>query len=77
MNPTPTGENVEVPFDQLAPETLRRVLEEYVSREGTDYGDGDFTMDGKCAAVLRQLRKGEAIIVFDLATETMDIVSRR
>lgn len=59
---------------QLSPDALRGLIEEYVSREGTDYGPGEWTLDQKVEQVRRQLDRGEARIVFDLETETASIV---
>ena len=38
---------IAIPVDQLAPELLEAVIESFVLREGTDYGDGDFTLEQK------------------------------
>jgi hypothetical protein len=56
---------------------LRRLIEEFVTRDGTDYGAIERTLAEKVAAVLRQLRTGEAAIVVDAESETVDIVVRR
>jgi uncharacterized protein YheU (UPF0270 family) len=68
---------VTVPFRELSADALRGVLESFVLREGTDYGEREFSLDQKVAHVLRQLERGEAQIVFDPNTETVDIVSTR
>lgn len=64
---------VVVPSDALPADTLTRVIESFVLREGTDYGDGDYTLADKVAHVRRQIDRGEAEIVFDPNTETVDI----
>jgi len=46
-----------------------------VSREGTDYGPGDWTLEDKVAQVVGQLERGEARIVFDLELETASILA--
>ena len=63
-----------VPYDTLSEETLGRVIEEFVSRAGTDYGAHEKTLDEKIADVRRQLVRGEATIIFDPETEHVDIV---
>ena len=63
-----------VPYTELSEEALRGVLESFVLREGTDYGEREFSLDQKVEHVTRQLRRGEAKIVFDPATETIDVV---
>ena len=65
---------IEVPHDQLSPEALRGVVESFVLREGTEYGERDVPLDTKVAQVLRQIERGEAQIVFDPNTETVDVV---
>jgi uncharacterized protein YheU (UPF0270 family) len=60
---------------QLSPEALRAVLESFVLREGTDYGEREIGLEEKVAQVLRQLERGEARIVFDARTQSVNIVS--
>jgi uncharacterized protein YheU (UPF0270 family) len=52
---------------------LRGVLESFVLREGTEYGERDVCLDQKVAQVTRQLQRGEAQIVFDPQSETIDV----
>ena len=66
---------MEIPYQKLAPETLRAVIAEYVTRESTDYGDQVFSLNEKIAAVLFQLEKGSARIVFDAESETCTVVA--
>ncbi|HEX6506643.1 MAG TPA: YheU family protein [Chloroflexota bacterium] len=63
-----------VPYTELSPEALRGVVESFVLREGTDYGEREYSLDQKLAHVYRQLERGEAQIVFDPSTETIDII---
>lgn len=68
---------VRVAPDDLAPDTLRAVIESFVLREGTDYGPQETSLDGKVAQVLAQVRRGDAHIVFDPGTESVSIVVTR
>ena len=73
----PDGERaapVRVPPETLAPDTLRAVVESFVLREGTDYGAHEASLEAKVAQVLLQLRRGEAHITFDPATESVNVV---
>ena len=63
-----------MPHEELSPEALRGVIEAFVLREGTEYGERDVPLDVKVAQVLRQLQRGEAHIVFDLESEQIGIV---
>jgi hypothetical protein len=73
---TPTGP-VEVPHTELAPATLRAVVESFVLREGTDYGERDASFESKVADVVRQLERREAAIIYDPVSDSVDIVARR
>ena len=64
---------MEIPHRELSDEALRGVVESFVLREGTDYGPRDYSLEEKIAAVIRQLDRGEAVIVFDPDTETVSI----
>jgi uncharacterized protein YheU (UPF0270 family) len=66
---------VTVPYAELAPDLLHAVVESYVLREGTDYGEREFSLAEKVAHVIGRLERGEAQIVFDPETETVSIVS--
>jgi len=67
-------ESVPVPYEELSAELLRSVVESFVLREGTDYGERELSLDEKVARVIRQLQQGKAQIVFDPNCETVDIV---
>src|SRR4051794_17981387 len=61
----------------LEPDTLRAVIESFVLREGTDYGVRETSLEEKVAQVLIQLRRGDAHITFDPATESINLVVTR
>lgn len=63
-----------IPHRELSAAALRGVLECFVLREGTDYGEREVSLDRKVAQVLRQLERGEAQIVFDATLQSVDIV---
>ena len=65
---------VEIPWDALSPETLDRVIESFVLREGTDYGERECPLDQKIGQVLAQLKRGEARILFESESATITIV---
>ena len=69
----PPPEMVPIPWSELAPDTLQALIESFVLREGTDYGMYDVPLDSKVSQVRKQLERGEAQIVFDPATESVDI----
>ena len=68
---------VPVDYRHLSPEALRGLMEEFVSREGTDYGLRERSFEDKVRDVERQLESGEARIVYDLVDERANIVRVR
>ena len=66
-----------VPHGDLSEDALRGVIESFVLREGTDYGERELALEQKVAQVLRQLVRGEARVVYDPATGSVDIVQAR
>ena len=65
---------MEIPYDKLSPEVLHGVIEEFVTREGTDYGHKSYSLADKIEKVKVQLENGTAQIVFDPETESCSIV---
>ena len=68
------SEPVPVPHTELSDDALRGVVESFVLREGTDYGERDVPHEAKLAQVIRQLERGEVRIMFDPVSRTVDIV---
>ncbi len=69
-------EPVRVPAGELSVEALQGLVEAFVLREGTDYGHRDYSLDEKCAAVLRQVEAGLVEIWFDPRTGSADLRTR-
>jgi len=63
-----------IPADRLSPQALQGLVEEFITREGTDYGMREIALESKVGSVRRQLEAGLVVIVFDPATETTTIV---
>ena len=67
---------VEVPASALSARALRGLVEEFITREGTDYGVREHTFDEKRDSVLRLIAAGEVAIFFDPASETTTLRRR-
>jgi uncharacterized protein len=67
-------EPVLIAHTELSADALRGVVESFVLREGTDYGEHELSLEQKVANVYRQLERGEAQIVFDPNTHSIDII---
>jgi uncharacterized protein len=72
----PVAQPVSIPPDALSPEALRGIIESFVLREGTDYGDFEATFESKVDDVRRQLERGEADILWDPHTESVHLVAK-
>jgi uncharacterized protein YheU (UPF0270 family) len=68
---------MQIPWQQLAPETVTAILEEFATREGTDYGHEQYTLAQKVAMLRRQLERGDVAISFDSQTETCSLITLR
>ena len=66
---------MDIPWQHIQTDTLRRLIESFVTREGTDYGHKSYSLDEKVDQVLSQIKRGEAKITYDSDTETCNIVS--
>jgi uncharacterized protein YheU (UPF0270 family) len=62
-----------IPYAEIPEKTLGRMIEAFVLREGTDYGEQEFSLDQKVSHVLSQLERGEVGVIFDSKEETFDI----
>lgn len=74
MEDSPKEEPIVIPYRELSPDALRGVVESFVLREGTEYGEREVSLDEKVADVMRQLERGEAQIIFHAALQSVDIV---
>ena len=62
-----------VPINRLSPEALRGVIEEFVTRQGTDYGEREVSSETSFGQVRHKLEKGLAVLIYDDETETTNI----
>ena len=65
-----------VPASALSPDALESLIQEFVTREGTDYGLREYSLEEKVKSVKRQLERGEVVIAFDLEQESATLVLR-
>lgn len=63
-----------IPWRSLSPAALKGVIEEFVSREGTEYGQSEVSLEKKVQQVMWQLEKGDVMITFDDQEQTCSIV---
>ncbi|HEX8960262.1 MAG TPA: YheU family protein [Geobacteraceae bacterium] len=70
----PDEEGIEIPLERINPDTLRNMLAEFVTRE---WVDGTCPLESRIAQVMRLLHERRAKVVYDLRTETWNIVPCR
>jgi hypothetical protein len=68
-------EGIDVPYAQINPETLRNMVEEFVTREWSSLTDDGYSLDDKVEQVLEQLKAGKVKVVFDFVSGTANIVT--
>ena len=67
-------DGVEIPYERLDSDTLRRMIQEFVSRDGADWDDVGCTLEDKVEQVKLQLKERKIKIVFDLTSQTANFV---
>jgi len=70
------NEALEIPWQKLNEDVLQGLLEELVSRDGTDYGEQESSLESKVAQLKAALEDKRAFIGFDPETETWSVVAR-
>lgn len=65
-----------IPWQNLSPETLDNLIESFVLREGTDYGEHERSLEQKVNDVKRQLKSGDVVLVWSELHETVNIMPR-
>ena len=63
-----------IPHDRLSQTALQGLIEEFVTRDGTDTGYTDGSLEENVEMVIRQLKRGDVFIVYDEVSETANIV---
>lgn len=64
---------MEIPYNSFKPEILRAVIEEIITREGTDYGEQILSLDKKIDQAMSRLKTGRALITYDEKTQTCNL----
>jgi uncharacterized protein YheU (UPF0270 family) len=67
-------EPIAVPHAELSADALAGVIKAFVLREGTDYGEREFTLEQKIANLRANIESGDAQILFDAHSASVDIV---
>lgn len=68
---------VVVPLEKISAEALSGLVDEFILREGTDYGHHEFSLEEKRNHVRRQLDAGETVVIFDLDEQSASVVRKQ
>ncbi|MEP5765632.1 MAG: YheU family protein [Halieaceae bacterium] len=68
---------VQVPTARLDTDVLLAMLEDFASRDGTDYGIRELSLEEKVSNLRLQLSSGDLVIVYDLDSEQWDLCTKQ
>lgn len=63
-----------LPHREIEGATLDALLEEIVTRDGTDYGEHELSLESRLSRLRGQLDSGLASLCYDSATETCNVL---
>ncbi|HBD23070.1 MAG TPA: hypothetical protein DC023_01455 [Oceanospirillaceae bacterium] len=63
-----------IPWQQLPAATLDNLLQEYASRDGTDYGQVETSLADKVEQLKQQLLQGKVVIVYSELHESVNLM---
>lgn len=66
-----------IPWQSLEPSTLDNVLDSFILREGTDYGERELTLAEKRENLLAQLKADKVVIVWSELHQSLDIKDKK
>lgn len=65
-----------IPKEKLSSDALIGLIDEFILREGTDYGDHEYTLEQKREKITKQLNSGKIVILFDPEEESTNLVKK-
>ena len=76
MEQKTTSDFVVIPLEKISEEALYGLINEFILREGTDYGQTEFSLEQKHAQVKKQLLAGKTLIVFDSGEQSASLIRK-
>ena len=67
---------IEIPPNKLADEILVSIIEEFINREGTDYGKQEVQLDLQIKKARSKIIRGDVLIMFDPKTESCNLITK-
>lgn len=66
-----------IPYQSLDSETLHNLIESFVLREGTDYGEDEISLQDKSQKILEQIKQGNVLILYSDHTESVTLINKQ
>jgi len=66
-----------IPYQQLDTLTLNNLIEQYILREGTDYGEVEFSLPQKTQQILAQIKNEEIFIIYSELNESVTLITKQ
>lgn len=63
-----------IPHTALQGDTLLALIESFIDREGTDYGETEASRETMIRQILAQVEQGKVVICFDPDTESCTLL---
>ncbi len=66
-----------IPLERLSEDVFNGLVEEYILRDGTDYGTTELSLEEKKSRLMKQLKKGDVKVVYSSLTEDCTLIPSR
>jgi len=68
---------IEVPYQDISPDALQGLLEDFVTRQGYDTAETELSLEDLANQVRQQLVLGQLSIVYDAVTESVTVLTKK
>lgn len=65
-----------IPYQDISSDALDNLIDEFVLREGTEYGESDFSLEEKSKSVLLQIKSGDVVIIYSELNENVSLITQ-
>jgi len=65
-----------IPYQDLDLDTLHNLIEYFILREGTDYGEQEISLLEKTEKVFQQLKEGTVVILYSELSESVTLIHK-
>ncbi|MGD8785137.1 MAG: YheU family protein [Thioalkalispiraceae bacterium] len=66
-----------IPYNDLSEDALQALIEDFVTRDGTDYGQDELSTQDKAAHLLELLKKGELLISYNEESQSCGLITKQ